>query len=117
MTTATVARVKVTVQVDERLVLRLAFDGEDVGLLVAYTWGEGLFLEHVVVFPYAPVGTLPALLNAGLEDARTREAKYVGIYQPAAGMDARLRNVATHYGFTATKRTKQGTYLIRSMEG
>lgn len=105
-----------TVRVEERLVLTLAIEGRDVGLLVAYPWDGGFWLEQVVTFPGAPATALLALLDAGLAEANRRDATHVGIYQPVQGMDARLRLVAREYGFKPYHVAETGTYLVKYAE-
>jgi len=104
------------VRVADRLVLTLALDGRDVGLLVAFPWAGGFFLEHVVVFPDAPATTLLALLQAGLDEANRREAKHIGIFQPTQGMDSRLRTVAQAFGFEPYHVAEDGVFLVKRAE-
>jgi hypothetical protein len=104
-----------TTRVDERLVLTLSIDERPAGLLVAYEYQGGMVLEHVVLFPGAPVSALRPLLEAGLEDANTREAKHVRIFQ-ANDLDPRLRKLAASYGFTPYETAEDGEYLVKYAE-
>lgn len=105
-----------TVRVDERLVLTLSVGGRDAGLLVAYDYQGGLVLEHVVMFPKAPVTALAALLEAGLEEANRRQAKHVRIFQAAKGLDPRMRKLALVYGFEPYHKAEDGVYLVKHAE-
>jgi hypothetical protein len=54
------------------------------GVLTGYERDDGWQLEHVIVFPQAPFGTLLPMLRAGLAEAWHRRYAYVLLTIPHA---------------------------------
>lgn len=69
--------------VSERTVFTYQPGGWPAGVLTGYVNQSGGFiLEHVVAFPGTPKETLARLVRAGLEEAWSREYKYVAFHVP-----------------------------------
>ncbi len=100
--------------VSERLVFTYQPDGLPRGLITAVEDTDGLVLEHVVVFPGAPAGTLLRLVRIGLKHCAEFGFRSVRFGMPDAfPLASGLGRLATRLGFEVYLREDGWTWWVR----
>ena len=109
----TLAQPVVSHLVTNRVVWTYQPDGWPRGLITGAENEKGFFIEHVVVFPGAPRGTLAAMVRAGLAEAWTRGYRSLGFYLPDAfPLRLRLDHLAQRLGFEPYARDMGEVFYI-----
>ena len=101
---------------EQRTVFTYAPDGVNIGVITGYTdLKDATFVvEHVIVFPNAPLLTLARMVRAGLEEAWTLDYQGIVFCLPddfAPG--PALARLGTRLGFVAYAREKDLTWWVK----
>lgn len=84
------------------------------GLITGYEEGTGFLVEHVVVWPNTPLGTLRRMLQSGMQEAWTRELDHLIVMIPRVYSKAdALILLARRMGFTEYAGTEEAAWFVR----
>ena len=87
------------------------------GVLTGYVDGTTFRVEHVIVLPGSPAGTLVRMLRAGLDEAWRRGYASVALHLPHAfPLTPALTQLARRLGFDWYTRDGFATYWVRYAE-
>lgn len=96
------------------LVWTYAPEGTAIGLITGREQedGDGLLIEHIVLFPYAPPGQLLRMLHAGVKTAWDSGYLYLQLLIPQ-GAPSEFFTLARRMGFEAYEWDDTATWFVR----
>ena len=86
------------------------------GLLTGYEWGgtwRGVFLEHMIAYPGAPVGALVVMLSQAQKQMRDLGYDRLGVYVPDD--QPALQQLAQRFKFKCYLARDNGAYYVKEL--
>ena len=100
--------------VTNRVVWTYQADNWPLGVITGYENEHGFFIEHVIVFPHVPRGTLLRMLRAGMAEAWDRGYCAIRFCLPEEfPLTFQLTSLARRLGFEPYIETMGMTFYIR----